>query len=788
MPTRSSSEATTAWLVNRAPTASGDDPYDVPQIHRRTRQDEDLSPVNLTQGAVDEWEAETPPRPPRKPHGYKHPDGAGAVVPVKVEEPVSRTRTEMQPPMASPSCIGARGRNKKPFRTPRRTGLATPARETVAPVKSTRSPRSTGFATPARVPRASARAPPPGKTPTAKSGPTPAAAVLATPARKLRVNDDPRTPARTPRRSGLVTPTRSIATDDIAPAGLATPLRMAVSARKATRALEQQSGRHKPQERSSYASFETPQRSSQNESSGPQDTSGILFTSVASYSSFAPQVQKPHAARSLAFISPSRSRITEPDKEPMTPTVQVSSPARRKVKSALNQLELVTPPRTPRLQETVDWEHHSSVMPASPWACYTPPPPAVAADDPKIMSPVHFIKQAQLVVGDLIGRGAFGDVHCGNWGNRVVAIKHIYRDDLELSQIEDAIEVLAGTKHPNVLPLLGISRVDGMTCLILEKATDSLYDWIERQPEITSIDQAVLEHTTDWLMQTLSGLEYLHKIVMFHGSLNSRNLLLFSAAADEYGDTDTVLGTDVVVKISDYCHSAISAGCPTPTLGGTSSAIWMPPEQLNTEPLTPAADIWALGVICWELLTNQHPYSNAELTDWDVVVNGRAGNLRPAVPQDAPYALRKLLSRCWSTDPLGRPSCAEFIRELAVGSIAPDDISPAPSHHHRTTLRSIKVKNRESSTQCVPQKSSKPSGNVRKWIREASAQISEQPSMEKPKPTPTRQLPTGCNIPPSSAPRSDQCNSVVDDSNSLSALTIEMARRTLFDVVDGRQR
>ena len=83
-----------------------------------------------------------------------------------------------------------------------------------------------------------------------------------------------------------------------------------------------------------------------------------------------------------------------------------------------------------------------------------------------------------------------------------------------------------------------------------------------------------------------------------------------------------------------------------PELSG-ASYMWAAPEQLIGEPCTTASDIYALGVVIWELCTGEQP---------------RGRQCRPLQPEEAPQPVRDLIPRCRSPIMSSRPSIAEVYR------------------------------------------------------------------------------------------------------------------------------
>jgi hypothetical protein len=88
------------------------------------------------------------------------------------------------------------------------------------------------------------------------------------------------------------------------------------------------------------------------------------------------------------------------------------------------------------------------------------------------------------------------------------------------------------------------------------------------------------------------------------------------------------------------------------------------PSCFNILQVNASVDVYAYGIIMWELFTGQRPYGNMrqQKVVEDVVLRG----LRPRFPAGTPQAYASLAAACWSSTPSSRPSFAEVITGLQV--------------------------------------------------------------------------------------------------------------------------
>ncbi|CAH9136094.1 unnamed protein product, partial [Cuscuta epithymum] len=75
-------------------------------------------------------------------------------------------------------------------------------------------------------------------------------------------------------------------------------------------------------------------------------------------------------------------------------------------------------------------------------------------------------------------------------------------------------------------------------------------------------------------------------------------------------------------------------------------------------------DVFFFGVVMWELLTGEEPYADLH---YGAIIGGIVSNtLRPTIPESCDPDWRALMERCWSAEPLERPSFSEIANELRV--------------------------------------------------------------------------------------------------------------------------
>jgi TonB family protein len=202
--------------------------------------------------------------------------------------------------------------------------------------------------------------------------------------------------------------------------------------------------------------------------------------------------------------------------------------------------------------------------------------------------------------------------------------------DMQLSGWESAGQLA----HPNLLRLFrsGRCRVDGhdLLYLVMEYAEEDLSQ-ILPQRALTP------EETRDMLGPVLEALEYLHGRGFVHGDLKPANIL---ATGDH-------------LKLSSDGSSRIGDSQSVPRRVGAYDA-----PEANTGVLTPAADVWSLGMTLVEVLT-QH------LPEWQPAPNGE-----PVVPVNLPAPFLEIARQCLRMEPLRRIGVADIAARMNPRAVA----------------------------------------------------------------------------------------------------------------------
>ncbi|ONH30588.1 serine/threonine-protein kinase [Pseudofrankia asymbiotica] len=158
------------------------------------------------------------------------------------------------------------------------------------------------------------------------------------------------------------------------------------------------------------------------------------------------------------------------------------------------------------------------------------------------------------------------------------------------------------------------------------------------------------ERMLDVLGQSADALEAAHALGIVHRDIKPGNLLI---------------RTDGAVKVTDFgIARAVDAAPLTATGIMMGTAYYVSPEQASGRPVTPASDVYSLGVVAYECLAGRRPFDDRNPI---VVVMAHQQDTPPPLPNDVPYQVRALVEQAMAKNPARRPSSAGAFARSAAG-------------------------------------------------------------------------------------------------------------------------
>jgi serine/threonine protein kinase/Tol biopolymer transport system component len=282
----------------------------------------------------------------------------------------------------------------------------------------------------------------------------------------------------------------------------------------------------------------------------------------------------------------------------------------------------------------------------------------------------------------LLGAGGMGEVYKARdlQLDRDVALKVLpdaFADDPDrLHRFEREARSLAALNHPNIAQVFGIVAAGGRAPAIAMELVDG-----------QSLDLVDTPMTVDELLpiarQIAAALEAAHDSGIIHRDLKPANIKIKADGTVKVLDFGLAKAFD---QSPAGAHSSVSPTITSPAATGLGvilgTAAYMSPEQARGRAIDRRADIWALGVIVFELLTGSRLFAS------DTVSDTIAAVLRQDVPWDrlaasTPPRLQRLLRHCLERDPRNRLKDAGDIRieidDLLGSRDAEEPRSAAPS-------------------------------------------------------------------------------------------------------------
>ncbi|KAI5119294.1 hypothetical protein M0805_008209 [Coniferiporia weirii] len=267
--------------------------------------------------------------------------------------------------------------------------------------------------------------------------------------------------------------------------------------------------------------------------------------------------------------------------------------------------------------------------------------------------------------GSNIGEGGQGIVLIGtyvspNRGNVRMAIKRLHFRAVYGSAakvVAKEIYIWSKLKHPNVLQLLGfIIDENGLPAFVsgyMDKGT--VLDYVKKHPEL------------DVMRLTLGiakGLEYLHEQDVIHSDIKSDNVLVTSSG-------DAVICDFGISRALNATQAALGGNTTMPSgPGGTArwTAYELVAESEKYTKHTKESDVWAFGMIVYELLSKERPYAHITI-DVQVTISLIRKLLpgRPASFETWPRRRKRVqdvCQSCWNIEPKLRITMARVVKEL----------------------------------------------------------------------------------------------------------------------------
>jgi serine/threonine protein kinase len=273
------------------------------------------------------------------------------------------------------------------------------------------------------------------------------------------------------------------------------------------------------------------------------------------------------------------------------------------------------------------------------------------------------------VIQCALGRGGMAVVYLARHPTlgREVAVKLIspeYRGDAELNRrfLQEA-RVTANFRHPNIVEIYDLGELDGRAYYTMERlAGVDLATLLAHRGQLSPAQAAL------YFEQICAGLEAAHRVGVVHRDLKPANIFVVSE-------------DPLQIKLMDFGIAKVSeqrSGSETRRGVVLGTPAYMSPEQAlgRVDAITLRTDLYALGIIGYEMLTGQLPFQgDSDLLLLTMQIRDQPRPILELAPHTPPQ-FAALLERCLAKDPVARPASAQQLVDEMWQALQ----EPLPAH------------------------------------------------------------------------------------------------------------
>jgi serine/threonine-protein kinase len=266
-------------------------------------------------------------------------------------------------------------------------------------------------------------------------------------------------------------------------------------------------------------------------------------------------------------------------------------------------------------------------------------------------------------IASQLGTGGMGEVYRARDEqlDRDIAVKVLpsatFDDPSVRARLVREARAAAALNHPNVCHVYEVGEADGQAYIAMEL--------VEGQTLSEKIGSGALpaDRVLDYGRQLASALAHAHDRGVIHRDLKSNNVIV---TADgqlkvlDFGLAKRLTEADVTAAVTQVQASLTQPGVAVGTLP------YMAPEQLRGEHAQISSDIWALGVVLYEMSAGTRPFKGQTPFDLSAAI---LNDVPPALPDHLPSSLLSAIERCLAKDPRDRYDTAADVRAALDGVV-----------------------------------------------------------------------------------------------------------------------
>ncbi|WP_428267137.1 protein kinase domain-containing protein [Haliangium sp.] len=295
---------------------------------------------------------------------------------------------------------------------------------------------------------------------------------------------------------------------------------------------------------------------------------------------------------------------------------------------------------------------------------WPPPAPSLGSDD---LRPGTRIDEYEII--RFLGEGGMGEVHLARdlrLGRRVAIKRLSTRSAWDTERFMEEARMTARCTHENIVVIYGAGEYAGCPYMALEYLEgQTLRQWLREHAEVAGARMPVPSgRAVELMLPVVRALAYAHANGIVHRDLKPENVMLTRAGGVKVLDFG-IAKLMSTAKRDDGIHTEDPAGDDNPAGLETlrNSAIlgtlpYMSPEQMNVRGADHRSDLWAVGIMLFELVAGRHPLPTRSVGDLMRVADTEEP--MPSVRQYVPDQgrLAQIIDRCLIKDPAHRTESA----------------------------------------------------------------------------------------------------------------------------------
>lgn len=283
-------------------------------------------------------------------------------------------------------------------------------------------------------------------------------------------------------------------------------------------------------------------------------------------------------------------------------------------------------------------------------------------------------------LGEKIGEGGMSEVFRARdlRLDRYVAVKILrveLMDDEEVTmRFAGESHAVAMLSHPNIVGVYDVSHNDELEFIVME-----LIDGITLRQYLDRKSPLPWKEMLHFSKQVAAAMKHAHERGIIHRDIKPQNIMLLK---------------DGTIKVADFGIAAIENELGEADSIAIGSMSYIPPEQITGQKIDARSDIYSFGVVMYEMLTGEKPYTGDTLSE--ILAKQRSSSYTPIeeIISDIPDPLSAIVEKAFSTDPNDRySSSSELLEDLE--NFTSDYIKAENIESYENTEKAEKKNNEE---------------------------------------------------------------------------------------------